>query len=237
MAFDRLKQGQIRKALENYSVPEDLIVAIESLYGSPAFWTEIDKVRSSTHPQKRGIRQGCTLSPYLFIIAMSSLVEMVQRTDDYKKAIKEGGIPNTELLELLYADDTMIISKKTSCIESILQRIEQFAPYLGLTLNRTKCAHLRLNSEDVILFTDAAQVKIEHEITYIGAKLNDQLNIHKEITAKIQQTMGTWKKLGPYWKKAAIPNRVKILVYDALIRSKLVYGFETATMNHNAKNA
>jgi len=43
---------------------------------------------------------------------MSSLVEMVQRTDDYKQAIKEGGIPNTELLELLYADDTMIISKK-----------------------------------------------------------------------------------------------------------------------------
>ena len=80
-------------------------------------------------------------------------------------------------------------------------------------------------------------MKIEHEITYLGAKLNDQLNIHKEITAKIQQTMGTWKRLGPYWKKAAIPNRVKILVYDALIRSKLVYGFETATMNDNAKNA
>ncbi len=78
-------------------------------------------------------------------------------------------------------------------------------------------------------------MKIEHEITYLGAKLNDQLNIHKEITAKIQQTMGTWKRLSPYWRKAAIPNRVKILVYDALIRSKLVCGFETATMNDNAK--
>ena len=237
MAFDRLKQGQIRKALEKYSVPEDLIAAIEALYSNPAFWTEIDKVRSSTHPQSRGIRQGCTLSPYLFIIAMSSLVEMVQRTDDYKQAIKEGGIPNTELLELLYADDTMIISKKTSSMEKILHRLEQFAPHLGLTFNRTKCVHLRLNSQAVINFADDTEVKIEHEITYLGAKLNDQLNIHKEITAKIQQTMGSWKRLGPYWKKAAIPNRVKILVYDALTRSKLAYGFETATMNDNAKNA
>ena len=93
MTFDRLKQGQIRKALEKYSVPEDLIVAIEALYSSPAFWTEIDKVRSSTHPQKRGIRQGCTLSPYLFIIAMSSLVEMVQRTDDYKKPLGKEEFP------------------------------------------------------------------------------------------------------------------------------------------------
>ena len=47
--------------------------------------------------------------------------------------------------------------------------------------------------------------------------------------------MGTWKKMGPYWKKAAVPNRVKLLAYDALIRSKLVYAFETATLNINAK--
>ena len=36
---------------------------------------------------------------------------MVQRTDDYKQAIMEGGIPNTGLLELLYADDTVILKK------------------------------------------------------------------------------------------------------------------------------
>ena len=53
LAFDRLKQGQIRKELEKYSALEDLIVAIEALYSSLSFWTEIDKVRGSTHPQKR----------------------------------------------------------------------------------------------------------------------------------------------------------------------------------------
>ncbi len=39
----------------------------------------------------------------------------------------------------------------------------------------------------------------------------------------------------PYWKKAAVPDRVKLLAYDTLIRSKLVYAFETATLNINAK--
>ena len=47
--------------------------------------------------------------------------------------------------------------------------------------------------------------------------------------------MGPWTKLSPYWKKAAIPNRTKLLVYDSLIRSKLVYAFETATLNTNAR--
>ena len=168
---------------------------------------------------------------------MSSLVEMVQRTDDYKQAVKDGGIPNTELMELLYADDTMLISKKRAVRRRYCTVWSSLPRTSGLPFNRAKCVHLRLNSEDVINFVDDTQVKIEHEITYLGAKLNDQLNIHKEITAKIQQTMGTWKRLAPYWKKAAIPNRVKLLVYDSLIRSKLVYGFETATMNDNAKNA
>ena len=117
-----------------------------------------------------------------------------------KKTIKEGGIPNTQLLELMYADDTMLISKKAESIERILHLIEQFAPYFGLTLNRTKCAHLRINSESNITFVDDSPTKIENELTYLGAKINDQLNIHKEITAKLQQTMGTWKKLSPYWK-------------------------------------
>ena len=97
MAFDRLKQGQIRKALEKYSVPEDLIAAIEALYSNPAFWTEIDKVRSSTHPQSRGIRQGCTLSPYLFIIAMSSLVEMVLQTSHHGRRNPQHGVAGATL--------------------------------------------------------------------------------------------------------------------------------------------
>jgi hypothetical protein len=41
VAVDRLKQGQVRKALEKYSVPEEIISTIDALYSSPAFWTEI----------------------------------------------------------------------------------------------------------------------------------------------------------------------------------------------------
>ena len=92
---------------------------------------------------------------------MSSLVEMVQRTEEYKKTIKEGGIPNTQLLELMYADDTMLISKKAESSESILHLIEQFAPYFGLTLNRTKCAHLRINNESSITFVDDSPTSTE----------------------------------------------------------------------------
>ncbi len=43
--------------------------------------------------------------------------------------------------------------------------IEQFATYFGLTLKRTKCAHLRINSESNITFVDDTPTKLENEIT------------------------------------------------------------------------
>ena len=53
MAFDKLKQGQIQLALRKYKVPEELIGAISALYESPAFWTEVDRVKSETHNRRK----------------------------------------------------------------------------------------------------------------------------------------------------------------------------------------
>ena len=65
------------------------------------------------------------------------------------------------MLELIYADDTMLISKKAKSIESILHLIEQFAPHFGLTLNNKKCFHLRINTEEDIVFNDDTPTKVE----------------------------------------------------------------------------
>ena len=54
MAFDRLQQGQIRKALEKYSVPEEIISAIDALCSSPACWTEIQKNKAPHNHKKEG---------------------------------------------------------------------------------------------------------------------------------------------------------------------------------------
>ena len=40
----------------------------------------------------------------------------------------------------------------------------------------------------------------------------------------------TWYKLQPYWKATGASKRWQLLIYDAIIRSKLLYGLETVQL-------
>ena len=45
----------------------------------------------------------------------------------------------------------------------------------------------------------------------------------------------TWKKLEDYWKHSDCPLREKLIVHDAVIRSKLMYGLESAHLTETLK--
>ena len=72
-AFDRIRQDKLIECLYRMNVDEKMVKAIASLYCSPHFAVKINQTRSSWRLQKRGIRQGCPLSPYLFLVVMTVL--------------------------------------------------------------------------------------------------------------------------------------------------------------------
>ena len=71
-------------------------------------------------------------------------------------------------------------------------------------------------------------MKRKEEVKYLGCHLNRKCDITKEVRARIAATMGTLKKLEKFWKQSNCPAGVNIQVMDAVIRSKVLYGLETA---------
>ena len=63
--------------------------------------------------QETGIRQGCPLSPYLFVMVMTVIMHDVH--SDLEKGSLQKGFHDEysfiDFWELLYADDTLIIGK------------------------------------------------------------------------------------------------------------------------------
>ena len=93
-AFDKVNHKKMIEALKRVKIPQHYHDIIEDLYSSPQFKANYEEQTSDWKKQNSGIRQGCTLSPYLFIILMSVLIHDINKYTE--KLTKNRKIPGLE---------------------------------------------------------------------------------------------------------------------------------------------
>ena len=106
---------------------------IAALYRKPEFRVEHGAELSETKGQRYGIRQGCPLSPYLFILVMHVMFgDIKQRSADH---ISPGLIPGVAFSELAYADDTLLVLRTKDSLELLLHETERPFEYYSHRLD------------------------------------------------------------------------------------------------------
>ena len=76
-------------------------------------------------------------------------------------------------------------------------------------------------------FEDGTPLTKEFEAMYLGNEINKTVDIQREILDKMLEVRRTWFKLKRYWKASGASKKRKLIIYDAIIGSKLLYGLET----------
>ena len=99
--------------------PPEIVRAIMSLYNQPTFFVSMGGQHSTTLPQATRIRQGCPLSPYLFLAAMTTMYA------DIHDALGGPASKASMLLaqirtETSYADDTICVARQLRPFERLL---------------------------------------------------------------------------------------------------------------------
>ena len=150
-AFDKINHQKMFQSLRRLNIPEDLLAAISFLYRHPQFQVTHCERNSGWLPQRTGIRQGCPLSPYLFILTMHVMFEDVKKkSNDPRHRKKFQGI---NFQELLYADDTLVLAKNFKIANEYLHLIEEESTYLDLSLNHSKCCYIAYNCLGQVFFS------------------------------------------------------------------------------------
>ena len=77
-AFDRIDHERLLEALERLHIPPTLLKLISLIYKTPKFRVVTGASISEYREQRSGIRQGCPLSPYLFVLVMTVMFDDIK---------------------------------------------------------------------------------------------------------------------------------------------------------------
>ena len=138
------------------SVPHATLMRVLKLAGLRGSTLEIIRdiyMDSTTHVRtksgltpsivcRRGVKQGCPLSPILFNLVMEAVIRSVESVPDI--GYKVAGVT---VKSLTYADDLCVLASSQSTTQKMLDMAHQASQWAGLTFNIRKCATLTIWTE------------------------------------------------------------------------------------------
>ena len=134
-AFDTLEWSFILKTLEAFNFGDNFKKWVSVLYNNAQSSIMNGGFMTNYFEISRGVRQGCPLSPSLFILAVELLALKIRQNPNCRGI----QLPNDqEVKTSQFADDTTIITSNVDSLKSHLQVIDWFGTVSGLKLNKKK---------------------------------------------------------------------------------------------------
>ena len=223
-AFDKINHSRMFEALDRMNTPPKMLRVLRADYNHPTFQVEFDQFKS-------GIRQGCPLSPYLFVTVMSVMFSDFR--PEHHRSLSHGQLDHISFMEILYADDTLLFTKNTRAMNRLLHAVEDESQYYGLSLNKSKCTVISTSGRHDVRFRDGTRMPHEDHVSYLGWLLTRRVDNRSEVESRISATMAVWKRMHLCFKNASCPVRWKPIVYNSMIRSKHLYGLETVELTQS----
>ena len=141
-AFDTIEWEFIQRTIALFNFGDSIQRWISTFYSNTESAVLNNGFCTNYFHLSRGVRQGCPLSPYLFVLAVELLACKI-RQDKEIQGIKIFG---KELKLSQFADDTTLLNSNCNSVKKAIAVLDNFGDISGLKLNPSKTKALWLGS-------------------------------------------------------------------------------------------
>ena len=195
-AFDAINIDCIINSLKTFGFGHNFIKWIKILNTNRLACVKNGGHISDTFNMTNGVRQGCPISPQLFLLAVEILAQKIIQ-DPEIKGLNPHQSASPKKIEQ-YADDTSLYLRDTDDLKRALAHLREFSIFSDLHLNLSKCFALSTNGAPVDIGDIPIQFK--NSIKILGIYFSHlfparylELN-WVERMERVRRILGKWQK-------------------------------------------
>ena len=160
-----------------YSGPSN---PIQSLYTQSESCVRVLGSKSDSFPVGVGLRQGCALSPILFVIFM----DRISRCSHGGEVLQFGGL---RIASLLFADDVVLMAPSASDLQHSLDRFAAECEAPGMRISTSKLEAMVLSRKliDCLLWVGNEFLPQVKEFKYLGILFSSEGTREREMGRRI----------------------------------------------------
>ena len=217
-AFDRVNWSFLRATLRSMGFGPSFIGWVDLFYNNVRSSVNVNGHISKSFPLSRGVRQGCPLSPLLYVLVIEVLACNV-RANPSIRGLCLPGCPSLLPCISLYADDASLVVSSFRSIKEVFSVFSRYERGSGAKLNLAKCKGLWLGPwnghTDSPVDIEWHSDKIKILGVFVGPGDLDESNWRPRITA-VEHVLSSWRQ-------RSLSYSGKSLIINALALSRVWY--------------
>lgn len=223
-AFDTVSREALWASLNCRRFPEKIVHLIRELYTDDVCAVRFNGKESQPFSIETGVRQGCVLSPTLFLILLDCVMEQTNSDSPF-------GI-QWNLLERLndidYADDICLLAHRHSDMQAKLFHLAKNAEKVGMKINIKKTKLMRVAAANNLpIHLNGVVINEVVSFCYLGSTLTVDGGSDKDINDRINKARSAFQSLYKIWRSSNITRKTKLRIFNSSVTSVLLYGCTT----------
>src|SRR5881296_1480623 len=218
-AFDRVRHDKLVEVMEKAGIPELERRLIINLYWEQQALLRWKNDTTRTFKIRRGVRQGCILSPILFNLYSEF---MIAEALDKLKGIQFNGI---NITTFRYADDAVLAAYSKQKLQVMLDKLSDTCKNYGMAINVEKTKVMVVSKRGKIKCQVTLDNKTLEQVSrykYLGSWISDDAKCVEEIRTRIALAKEA------FWKnkellRGNIRPRTKLKILNCYVSSQQLF--------------